>query len=67
MRQSCFGTEPGGGIFADEYHRKTGANAFGGRARDFVLELGEDLIANLCAVEHTCRHLALRFGLRAEE
>ena len=33
MRQSCSDIEPGGGIFADEYRRKTGANVFGGKAR----------------------------------
>ena len=59
MRQSCFDKELGGGIFADEYGRKTGANAFGGKARDFVLEFGEDLIANFCAVEDACCHSAL--------
>jgi len=49
--QSCFCHRGGKQDFADEYRRKTGANAFGGKVPDFALEFGEDLIVNFCGVE----------------
>jgi hypothetical protein len=58
MRQSCF-WGVGGRIFVDEYRRKTVANAFGGKAPDFVLGFGQLLIASFCAVDDACCSSAL--------
>ncbi len=52
----AFDVELRSGIFADEDRGEAGANACGGEEADFIFQLSEDLVANLCAVENACGH-----------
>jgi len=49
------------GIFAHEDGCKARANSGGRKQADFVLEFGEDLVANFGAVEDACGHAVLAF------
>jgi hypothetical protein len=58
--------ELGGRIFADEDGSKARLDASGGERANFVLQFGENFVANLEAIEDACSHEALAFTERKQ-
>jgi hypothetical protein len=65
-RDFTFDVELRGGIVANENGCETGANSGGHKQANFVLQLGENLVANLCTIEDACGHVLPTFAVRKE-